>query len=264
MGFLDSIKASQLGTKAYRLHVTGLQLRQQGKYEESQSKLDQAYKLYGEAYSLGYRKSAPLVGYGILTMQNGEFERARELLLEADRDKGLSKDDRFTLRVNYSICQWKLGKLDKAIETIRNAAHTKMNGTIYGTMGLFLVEKARETGELEEARAFNDQAMEYDDEDASVLDNVAALYLISSDLAKNAGDAEKAASERKLAYENFKKAHEIKPEQVTSAYWLAKMEYENGNVDEARKILTNIMKIPSTALCPVPRSQLEALVKQVG
>ena len=38
MGFFDSMKANQMGTKAYRVHVTGMQLRKQGKYEESEAK----------------------------------------------------------------------------------------------------------------------------------------------------------------------------------------------------------------------------------
>lgn len=53
MGFMDGIKANQLGGRAYRTHVAALQLRQQGKYRECTEKLNEAYRLYGEAYEMG-------------------------------------------------------------------------------------------------------------------------------------------------------------------------------------------------------------------
>ena len=73
MGFMDGFKANQLGTKAYRTHVNALQMKQQGKYRECMEKLEEAYRLYGEAYKMGFRKSSALTSYGILSMQMGEF-----------------------------------------------------------------------------------------------------------------------------------------------------------------------------------------------
>ena len=60
MGFMDGFKANQLGTKAYRTHVSALQMKQQGKYRECMEKLEEAYRLYGEAYKMGFRKSSAL------------------------------------------------------------------------------------------------------------------------------------------------------------------------------------------------------------
>lgn len=264
MGFLDKFKKEQAGSKAYRLHVAALQLRKQGKYAEAQTRLDEAFKLYGEAYEQGFRKPSALLAYGILTMQRGDAERARELMLECSKDKSMSQEDRLTLRINYSVCQWKLGNLDKAIETIRNASGNKPNGTIYTTLGMFLVDKARETGEFDEAMAYIQEAMEYDDEDAATLDNLAMLYLAMSDKAQAEGDAEAAAGNREKAYEYFRKAHKEKAEQITSAYYLAMLEYEKGNNEKAAKLLDDIMKVPSTALCPVTREDLRQLRAKVG
>ena len=131
MGFLDSFKKDALGMKAYRTHVSATQLRQQGKAMEAEAKFNEAIKLYDEAYAMGFRKPSAMLGYAILTMQRGNFERARELMLECSKDKTMSQPDRYTLRVNFSVCQWKMGQLDKAIETIRRAAAEKMSSTIY-------------------------------------------------------------------------------------------------------------------------------------
>lgn len=256
MGFLDSMKANREGMKAYRMHVSALQLRQNGKYVEATAKLNEAYQLYQQAYKEGFRKSSPLLAYAILTMQMGDFERARELMLEVSHDPSTSQQDRFTLRVNFSICQWKLGQLDKAIETCRMAGQEKMNSLVYTTLGMFLVEKARETGEFDEALAFNQKAMEYDDEDAATLDNMGQLYLFMSE---RESDSAKAAEYRKTGADYIRRAYEAKPEQMTSVYYRAKLLHEDGDDAAARKILDDTKDVTITALCPVSRAQLDAL-----
>ena len=264
MGFLDSLKGNTAGAKAYRTHISAMQLRKAGKYAESEAKLDEAIRLYGEAYAAGYRKTAALQGYALLLMRRGEFERAREIMLECNKDKSMSADDRFSLRVDYSICQWKMGRLDKAIETIQNAARAKKNGSIYTTLGMFLVERARETGEFDEALAFNEEALDYDDEDAGVLDNVGQLYMIMAEKLRAGGEAEQAAECRKKALDALKKANELKPDQVSSAYYLAKLLHEDGDDARARSLLDHVLKIPFSAIMQVSREEAEALRKAVG
>lgn len=264
MGFLDSLKGNTTGAKAYRTHISAMQLRKAGKYAESEAKLDEAIRLYGEAYAAGYRKTAALQGYALLLMRRGEFERAREIMLECSKDKSMSADDRFSLRIDFSICQWKMGKLDKAIETIQNAARAKKNGSVYTTLGMFLVEKARETGEFEEALAFNDEAMEYDDEDAGVLDNVGQLFMVMSEKYRADGDAEKASEYHEKALDALKKANELKPDQISSAYYLAKLLHEDGDDAKARELLDHVLKIPFSFMMQISRDEAEALRKAVG
>lgn len=265
MGFLDSIKADQLGKKAYRTHVTAMQMRRQGKYQEAERKLDDALKMYDDAYAQGFRRATAVLGYCILRMQRvGDFERVREMMLELSKDKSLSQDDRYTLRVNYSVCQWKLGKLDKAIETIRSAAQTKMNGQIYTTLGMYLVDKARETGVFDEALQFNQEAMEYDDEDPATLDNMGQLYIMMSDRARADGDAEKAAQLRGEALAYLKKAHELKPDQITTDYWLAKLMHEDGEDAAAREMIDMALELSFSKICPVTREEMEKLRGEIG
>ena len=264
MGFFDSFKSNQLGTKAYRMHVSAMQLRKTGKYAESEARLDEAIQLYNQAYESGFRKSNVLQGYALLLMRRGQFERAREIMLECSKDKQMSADDRFTLRVDFSICQWKMGRLDKAIETVRSAAQTKMNGTVYNTLGMYLVEQARQTGDFEEAVRFNQEAYEYDDEDAGVLDNLGQIYLAMSEKSRAAGENDQADEQRAKAMEYLKKAYEIKPEQISSAYYYAKALHESGDDDQARTILKKTMELPFSAILQISREDAEALLKKIG
>lgn len=264
MGFLDSMKCNQIGTKAYRTHVAAMQLRRNGKYAEAEQKLNEAIDMYKQAYELGYRKTAALQGFALLLMRRGEFERAREIMLECSKDKQMSPDDRFSLRVDFSICQWKLGKLDKAIETMRSAAQAKMNGTVYTTLGMFLVEKARETGDFEEALKLNQEAMEYDDEDPGTLDNMGQLCRLMWEKAKADGDADLARERHDEAKKYLKKAYEIKPDQISSAYFYALTLHEDGEDDEARKIVKKVLEIPFSAILQVTKADVEKLQAEIG
>lgn len=263
MGFFDSLKCNQVGKKAYRLHLMGMQLRKQGKYAESEEKLRAAIELYDEAYKLGFRRPGALQGYALLLMRRGKFEQAREIMLECSKDKTLKPEDRFALRVDFSICQWKMGQLDKAIETIEQAAEVKKNGLIYTTMGMYLVDKARQTGDFEAAIKLNEEAMEYDDEDVGVWDNMGQMYLAMSEFSRKAGDAKQAAEQRQKACEYFKKCYDEKPEQVSSTYFYAKVMHEDGYDDIAREAIEKAMKVPYSAMLQVSTKELEALKKEI-
>lgn len=264
MGFFDSFKVGQLGKKAYRTHVMGMQLRKQGKYAEAEVKLNEALKQYEEAYQAGYRQSNALQGYSLLLMRKGDFPKAREIMLETSKDKTMKPEDRFTLRVDYSICQWKMGNVDKAIETIQTAAQGRQNGTVYATLGMYLVDQARRTGNFEEAIRLNEEAYEYDEEDAGVLDNMGQMYLAMSEWSEKSGDAALAAEQRAKAMDYLKKAYEIKPEQISSSYFLAKMLHESGDDAQARKVLGSVIDLPFSAMLQISREQALELQKKIG
>ena len=111
MGFFDDMKASRLGRKAYGEHVAANDLNKRGKPQEANAKYLEASKLYQEAFDAGCRKASTLMSWAILLMRFGEFEKAREVMKEAAKDKMMSEDTHFELRVNYSVCLWRLGLL---------------------------------------------------------------------------------------------------------------------------------------------------------
>jgi len=264
MGFFDSMKGNMLGAKAYRIHLSGMQLRKQSKYDEGEQKLNEAVKLYGEAYAAGFRKSAALQGYALLLMRQGDFERAREIMLECNKDKAMSQENRFSLRVDYSICQWKMGNVEKAIETIKTAAETKKNSLVYNTLGMYLIELGRKTGDFEEAIALNQEAYDYDDEDAGTLDNMGQLYLELSAKALKEGDKALAGENRARAKDFLKRAFDEKPEQVSSSYFYAKTLLEDGEKEQARKVMKEIEKIPLSCILQISKADIDALRKKIG
>ncbi len=249
MGFLDGFKAENAGRKAYGLHVQANRLYDQDKPEEARARHDQALKLYEEAVRLGCSKPAYLMAYGVLLLRYGRFDEAKALFLKTESIRGLSKEEKRQLRINFAICQWKLGNLDSAISQMKIAMGDAKTGMLYGSLGYVLIEKARQTGDFEEAVAFNNEAMAYDDEDAVVLDNMGQLNL--------------AMGNREKALEYFLKAHEIKPGQVDTLYYLALLASEDGDAAKALDYLGSALKGNYSALCTTTRQQALDLKKKL-
>ena len=241
MGFMDKFKAENAGRRAYGLHVQANRLYDEGKTAEAKAKHDQAIELYDQAMKGGCQKVAYIMAYGVLLLRYGRFDESKELFLKAEHTPGITKDEKRQLRVNFAICQWKLGNLDSAISQMKIAMNEAPNGVIYGSLGYMLIEKARQTGDFTEAVEFNEKALDYDDEDAVVLDNLGQLNL--------------AMGQKDKALEYFTKAHELKPRQVDTLYYLAVLAAEKGDKKQAVSYLDEALGGNYSALCTTTRQQ---------
>lgn len=266
MGLFDNMKMEKLGRSAYNTHVQANDLQRRGKVADAKAKYDEAMKLYGEAYDAGCRKNGILMSYSVLLMRYGQFERARELMKEISAIGGMNEDTHFDLRVNYSICLWRLGLLDKAIETISYAGKHCKNSAYYSSLGTYLVDAAAASGsdaDFEAARVLLDEAMDYDDEDAATLDNYADYYRQKSILARRAGDNEAAASLRSKSIEFYEQARKAKPSQITTLYALAQYAIEDGDRAKAKELIDRAILHSGSHVCPVSLEMLQVLKAKI-
>lgn len=250
MGFFDSLKWETQARKAYGLHVQGNRLYDQDKAREAHEKHEAAMKAYEQAMAAGCNRVQYMMAYGVLLLRFGRFQEAKDLFLRCEKTPGITKQDKQQLRVNFAIAQWKLGELDSAIQQLKYALQDAKKGTTMGSLGYVLIEKARRTGDFDEAVAFNTEALDYDDEDPVLLDNMGQLYYAM-------GDKEKA-----LTY--FKKAHEFKPKQVDTLYYLAKIAWEDGDAKTALEYLDSALNGNYSALCTTTRQMAEELKARIG
>ncbi len=184
-------------------------------------KTEEAFALYGEAYAEGMDKARFLLPYSILLLRRGDYEKACEVLKKVEKSPGgITPDQRNQMLTNYAIASWKLDRLDYAINLLREVYRKGPNGSIYGSLGFLLIE----AGNLDEALAFNKEAVEYDDEDPIALDNLAQTYY------RLAGDK---AEARKW----FEKAIKHKDGAIDTNYFLAQYDIEEGNHEKARERL---------------------------
>lgn len=261
MGLFDTARSAMNGNRAYRLHVDANKLANDGRIDEARAKYREALKLYESSVQAGNNAPNILTAYSLLLMREGEFDRARDVMHDIARQKNLSKDDWFELRLQYAIYLWRTGQLDRAFETAGRAADYRMNGAVYSTLGMFWADRARQTGDVQEALKFNLEALDYDDEDAATLDNLAQIYEYMSETA----DTPEAAREyRRKALDHYWKAHRAKPRQITTIYYLARMLHQDGDDARARELLSGRGTLYVSALCPVTREMLDALAAEVG
>lgn len=264
MGFLDDMKANRLGQKALSTHSQASDLIRQGRLADANAKLVLAADQYREAYEAGCRRVNIMMGYAALMMRNGEFARARELMKEISTDKTMSEDTHFELRISYSICLWRLGLLDEAIKTALYAGKHAKNSSYYSAICSFLVDKARQTGEFDEAQAILDEAMDYDDEDAPTLDSCGELCQIRSDYAKRTGNDEEAARLRKEAIDFYERALKARPGQITTLYALSGYALEDGDRARAKELVEKAILRSGSRVCPVSREMLIERRNQIG
>lgn len=260
MGFLDGAKAQINGQKALRAHVNANELAKDGRVAEAKEKYDQALKLYEAAMAGGYQRANVRQGYAILLMRLGDFEKAKAVMEDIRLLKDLTENDWFELRLNYSICLWRMGRLDDAINTAKRAMQMKKCAALYSTLGMYLVEMADRTGDFSEIEVFNRASMDYDDEDAGILDNLGAMHEAMS---RHTDDPQARAAHRKTAKDYYIKAHAARPKQIITMYNLAKMQHEDGEDDQARKTLEPAENLYYSAVSVVTEDMMAELKRAV-
>lgn len=185
----------------------------------------EAKKLYEQAVADGLNDPRYILSYSVLLIREGEYEKARELLVKHQKNPNLSADSRKQLFVNYAACVYKMGDLEKGISVLESQHAKEPSGLIYETLGYLYIE----AGDKEKALQFNQEAMEYDDEDPITLDNLGQTYYRLMD------DKEKAK-------EYFLKALDIKPGQIDTLFFLAHYDLEAGDKDAAKTKLQTALQ----------------------
>ena len=210
MGIMDGFKAR----KAIMDH-------QKGKYAEARA-------VYEQLYAGGYVSAAYMLPYSVMLLREGgeqNFLKVKEILKKAEKAPDLSPSRRQELLMDYAVAQYKLGELDKAVNLLEASHRKGACGVTYQALGFLYIE----AGDAEKALAYNQEAVEYDDEDPVVLDNMGQTYY------RLLGDKEKAK-------EYFDRAHEIKEGQIDTLYFLAQYDLEAGKKQDALEKLEKAME----------------------
>jgi len=187
--------------------------------------IEGARKLFEEALSMGLKEPRYILSYSILLLRGGEYQKSRELLVANQKNPMLNAETKKQLFVNYSVCVYKMGDMEKAIKVLEGQHAKEPTGLIYQTLGYLYVE----AGEKEKGLAFNLEALEYDDEDPITLDNLGQYYY-------------RIADDKQKAKEYFEKALEQKPGQIDTLYFLAQLDLEAGNTDAAKEKLQKALE----------------------
>ena len=211
--------------------------------KQAKGDVEGALRLYEEAVAEGLNDPRYLLGYSVLLLRRGQYQEARELLVKTQKAPGLTSEQRVTLFVNYAACVYKQGDLQKGIEVLERQHQKQPSGLIYQTLGYLYVE----AGDAEKAVAYNQEAIEYDDEDPIALDNLGQSYY-------------RLAQDKEKAKEYFDRAIQMKPSQIDTLYFLALYDMEAGEKEAAREKLEAALEGRVSPLNYATRERVEELL----
>lgn len=123
MGFFASLKAQS----AMRAHNKG--------------DLEKARTLYEEALAKGLLEARPMLGYALLLIREGNYEKAMELLRKAQKAPDLTPERKSQLYVDYAACCARTGRLDTGVQLLERQHDHAPTGLTYQTLGYLYVEQ---------------------------------------------------------------------------------------------------------------------------
>ena len=199
----------------------------------------------------------------------------------------MTQDQRVTLLVDYATCCFRLGDIDKGINTLEQQFRKTETGLLYQTLGYLYIEKydaankpafdepeapaaepeetpagTAEEGGTEEkplspreawdagvkkAEDFIKQSIEYDDSDAICLDNM-GQYLY------------RVQGDRDGAKKWFDKAIAIKDKQIDTLYFLSRYDEEAGDREAA---IEKLEKAATGNFSPLNYCSRETIQKEI-
>ncbi|HZG58261.1 tetratricopeptide repeat protein [Paenibacillus sp.] len=215
-----------------------------GNLEYMKGNQDKAMALLEKASRLPRVQPKHLTGYAYLLMKAGKPAEAERILNDAlPKAKGL---DKMQAQVNLATAMWLQGRREEAVELLERTHAEYKNTTVYGNLGYF---KLLLGNDLEEALSFNLEAYGYNDNDLTILDNVAQSYYML-------GRYEEAA-------EWYAKVVAKQPKHAESYYFYAQTLRRLGRAREALEQARTAAAKPLALVTPLSREEPEALAVDI-
>ena len=249
MAIIDMFRQDP-GNKAYRAHVKANRLNDSGKLQEAEEQYKKAMELYKIAEKKGFDTPKIVTGFCILLMRVGEYEKAKAILTQLTESGATSTDDNYLLQIDCAVCDWKMGRIDEAMEMLELLGNSRKVGIYYNVLGAMHVEKAMKTGDISAAAEFMKVALDYDDDDISAIDNMAWLLYISG------------KQEDSLKY--FKKAVDKNARYAPALTGLAAICLDKGNIAKAKDFIDRALAVHFPTTSPVTRKYAEDLKVKIG
>lgn len=214
---------------------------------QNKGELEQAEKLYKELIGKNYLSARYLLAYSVLLIKKGEFEKAKEAILMAEKSDDVTEDNKKQIYINYSICLFKMGEKDKAIKLLEKEHQNRTSGLLQETLGYLYIDN----NEFDKAYEFLKESLEYDDSDPIVLDNIAQYFYRKPNPDKN------------KAKEYFEKAIQIRPGQIDTLYFLSLYDIEEGKIEAAKERLNLALEGSFSPLNYAQKSKINDMLQSL-
>lgn len=207
-------------------------------------KKNQAMDWFERGYKSGMKTNEKLT-YAYYLLREGRIGKCEEVLNGMLVFRSLKDAERYQAKSNHAMLLMKTGRLYEAVEELEDIFPHYKNSTMYESLGYcYLVQ-----GNLQKAREFNEEAYEYNSDDAIILDNMMQTYAKQEEFEK--------------AYELSQKLMEKNPSFREAYYDTAIVEYQLGKTEDALTRLEHALTIPTSFLTTVGDDIIHALQERI-
>ena len=205
--------------------------------------IGKSFLWFERALKTGRMRPQDVLIYAYLLIREGVLDKSERLInktLFIEKDK-LPNDFVQGSHLNLSIIKWKRGDLTGAIEELEEVYNTGFRTTVmYGTLGTYYLLN----GQLAKAMEFNKEALEFNDTDPSIRDNLALNYFLMGDI--------------KSADEIYDQLIDEEPSFIEPYYNYGRVLENMGEYEAAMANYEKAMEMPIKFLSTVTKEQVES------
>lgn len=184
------------------------------------------------------------ISYGYLLLKMGEIDQASSVLFNLS-PKNTRREEEMSLKLNQSIVLWKQGKRDESIELATEVYSKFKNTILYGTLGYYYILN----DDFDRALKFNEEAYEYNNSNAAILDNLGFTYYKLNEFEK--------------AFEIYEKLMSLNPK-FPEAYYNFGLLYEHrGEWKKAHEYYKKSLDFKESMVSHVSREEVAAKISDL-
>ena len=210
---------------------------------------DSGFKYMEKAYLTGKMDPQDTLIYAYLLLRDGHITKAEKLItgtIHQNKTK-LTQQNLLAAELNRAIILWKKNDLDGAIKKMEEVYETGYRSTVhYQTLGIFYLLN----NNLDKAEDFIMEAMDFNNEDASIRDNLGLLYI-----------KQKKWENAEVVYETL--FSETTPNFIEAHFNYATVLEHNGDYENAFNYYRSALGCPERFLSTVKLSLVEACLTRV-
>lgn len=199
-----------------------------------------ALALLEKVYHSNAAKPQHSISYAFLLMKEGQLEKAEQVLHKL-LTGAKATDFRMQVKTQLATAYWLLGRREESIALLEEVYTNYKTVTIVGNLGYFKVLY----GDLDAALAFNLDAYAYDDNDLTILDNLAQTYYLLGRMDE--------------AEELYRKVIAKSPKHAESYYYYALTLQAQGQQEEAVEFARQALDKPLALVTNISKEDIERL-----
>ena len=207
-------------------------------------KKNKAMDWFEKGYKFGMNTDQKIT-YSYYLLREGRVIRCEEILNSMLSFRSQKPTDRSKAKLNHAMLLMKTGRVYEAVEELEEIFPTYKTSGLYGTLGFcYLVQ-----GNIKKALEFNEEAYDYNGDDAIITDNLMQTYA-KLDRFDDAYDLSKKLMDKKPA---FREAY----------YDTAVVEYQLGKKEDALSRLEHALTIPTSFMTTVSDDVINNLKEKI-